>query len=108
MSVHRPTQALTNICLRSVFLGWRDSSVVKSASCSCRAPRLDPQRLHEGSQPSNSNSREFLGVQTQGTHVVHSQPCKHCKRNSHIDKIKIKYISYFLCTIDKIIYEFLF
>lgn len=62
MSVHRPTQALTNICLRSVFLGWRDSSVVKSASCSCRAPRLDPQRLHEGSQPSNSNSREVLGV----------------------------------------------
>jgi hypothetical protein len=38
--------------LRSLTMGWRDGSVVKSIDCSCRGPELNSQTPHGGSQPS--------------------------------------------------------
>ena len=38
----------------------RDGSVVKSAYCSCRGPRLSSQHPHGGSQPSISTVPEDL------------------------------------------------
>jgi hypothetical protein len=37
---------------RSLCMGWRDGSVVKSTDCSSRGPEFNSQQPHGGSQPS--------------------------------------------------------
>jgi len=37
---------------RTLAVGWRDGSVVKSTDCSPRGPEFNSQQPHGGSQPS--------------------------------------------------------
>jgi hypothetical protein len=46
------TRKHEGICAKTQFLGWRDSSVVRSADCSSRGPEFNSQQLRSGSQSS--------------------------------------------------------
>jgi hypothetical protein len=49
--------------IRTLRLGWRDGSVVKSTDCSSEGPEFKSQKPHGGSQPSVMRSDAlFWGV----------------------------------------------
>jgi hypothetical protein len=46
-----PEHMMQNQYLKTLLLGWRDCSVVKSTDCSSRGPEFNSQHPHGGSQP---------------------------------------------------------
>ena len=71
-SIIRFLQALLRCQKKTVRLGWRDGSVVKSTNYSSRGPEFNSQQPHVGSQPSVMRSDTLFWCvwrQLQCTHI---------------------------------------